>query len=242
MHELSSLTVIDDKLLPFDQKSVPGFLSGILVELIAGWKFSAVLCSINTFYIGVCWYVEACINDLQSIFDEIDAFLTANDGDENNDNGLTKFTLRRSLLEAVDFHKRILSLIENFASLVDGVIFLTFSGGTVWLSTSMAQFMDINIKLFQPAVSNFLILVWLFVYCFYGNLITWKCLQVADFAYHSKFYNYPNDLKIFTLLMMERSQRPFYITGYKITKCSLESYTRFLNTALSFYMLFRNLW
>lgn len=75
-------------------------------------------------------------------------------------------------------------------------------------------------------VSNVLILVWLFIYCFYGNLITWKCLQVADFAYHSQFYNYPNDLKIFTLLMIQRSQRPFYITGYKITRCSLENYSR----------------
>lgn len=131
---------------------------------------------------------------------------------------------------------------------------MTFSVGTIWLSTSMAQFMvtayrhcfqtlihslktidykifhsfkkDINIKLFQPSVSNFLILVWLLVYCFYGNLITSKCLQVADFVYESQFYNYPHDLKIFTLLMMQRSQRPFYITGYKITMCSLESYSR----------------
>lgn len=94
--------------LPFDQKSWPGFFTGILIELIAGWKFSVVLCAIDTFYIGICWYVEACINDMQKIFNEIDAYIMENDGDENNDGHLTKFNLKRSLLEAVDFHKKIL--------------------------------------------------------------------------------------------------------------------------------------
>lgn len=123
-----------------------------------------------------------------------------------------------------------------------------------------------NIKLFQPTVSNFLIIVWLFIYCYFGHLITWKCEQVADFTYHSLFYKYPLDLRIFTLLFITRSQRPFYITGYKLTKCSLESYAKvsakcfflkikqisksyihlcsffqFMQTAVSFYMLFRNL-
>lgn len=85
---------------------------------------------------------------------------------------------------------------------------------------------DINLKIFEPTVSNILIMVWLFVYCYYGNLISWKSEQVADFAYNSHFYKYPLDLRIFTLFMIHRSQRPFIITGYKITRCSLESYGR----------------
>lgn len=32
------------------------------------------------------------------------------------------------------------SFIEHFAALMDGVIFLTFSFGTIWLSTSLAQY------------------------------------------------------------------------------------------------------
>lgn len=85
---------------------------------------------------------------------------------------------------------------------------------------------DFDIKLFQPTVANILIIVWLFIYCFYGHLISWKCQQIGDFTYHSLFYKYPLDLRMFTLFMITRSQRPFYITGYKLTKCSLDSYAR----------------
>lgn len=133
---------------------------------------------------------------------------------------------------------------------MDGVIFLTFSIGTLWLSTSLAQYLvhifrpvsiniiifnrisrviflkDFDIKLFQPTVANFLIIVWLFIYCFYGHLISWKCREIGDFTYCSLFYKYPLDLRMFTLFMITRSQRPFYITGYKLTKCSLDSYAR----------------
>lgn len=87
-------------------------------------------------------------------------------------------------------------------------------------------FKELNVQIIRPAISTILGLVWLFLNCFYGNLITIKLEQVADFAYESVFYKYPNDLRIFTLMTMCRSQRPFFITGYKITQCSLESYKR----------------
>lgn len=89
--------------------------------------------------------------------------------------------------------------------------------------------------MFQASVSNTLILVWLFVYCFYGHLISFKCTQVGEFAYHSKFYQYPIELKWFTIFMIARSQRPFFITGYRITKCSLESYSRVSKISFSVF-------
>lgn len=84
---------------------------------------------------------------------------------------------------------------------------------------------DFDIKLFQSTVSNLLIIVWLFIYCFFGHLISSKCAQVGDIAYQSRFYEYPTDFKMYTLFIIARSQRPFFITGYKLTKCSLETYT-----------------
>lgn len=91
--------------------------------------------------------------------------------------------------------------------------------------------------MFQATVSNTLILVWLFVYCFYGHLISSKFAEIGEYAYHSTFYQYPIDLKWFTLFIIARSQRPFFITGCRITKCSLESYSRvsiFLFSCLCF--------
>lgn len=83
---------------------MPEYFICLLTELIAGWKFSAVLCAINTFYIAISWYVEVCIDDLQTIFHEIDTYLT-----DIDDNGpLRSIELKRMLLEAVYFHRKII--------------------------------------------------------------------------------------------------------------------------------------
>lgn len=82
------------------------------MQSLAGWKFCASFCAINTFFIGVCWYVETCINDIQTIFNEIELHLMARDDcDENAETNLRKFAIRRSLLEAVEFHNRILEYV-----------------------------------------------------------------------------------------------------------------------------------
>lgn len=137
--------------------------------MIVGLKFCAIFCSINTFYIGVCWYIESSFNDIQTFFNEIDSYLMAqsqnHDENEMIESVMAKYAVKRSLVEAIDFHNRILMyylnvliiffqtyfnlifnlirLQQNFAHLMDGVIFLTFSIGTVWLSTSMTQYMVI---------------------------------------------------------------------------------------------------
>lgn len=69
-------------------------------------------------------------------------------------------------------------------------------------------------------------MVWLFVYCYFGHIISCKGEEVANFAYNSMFYKYPLKLQIFTFFIISRSQRTFFITGYRITKCSLESFAR----------------
>lgn len=86
--------------------------------------------------------------------------------------------------------------------------------------------MSKDLNIFKPAVSVALVMVWLYVYCSFGQLITSKCEQISDIAYESTFYHYPIDLRIFTLMAIGRAQKPFYITGYKITQCSLHSYRR----------------
>lgn len=118
------------------------------------------------------------------------------------------------------------SFSDNFANLMNAVIFITFSNGIIWLSASFAQFVDFSIKLFQPAVSSMLVLVWLYIYCGFGDLVSVKCEQISQFAYDAHFYKYPTDLNIFTLMTINQAQRPFFISGFKLTRCSLDSYKR----------------
>lgn len=110
------------------------------MQSLAGWKFCASFCAINTFFIGVCWYVETCINDIQTIFNEIELHLMARDDcDENTETNLRKFAIRRSLLEAVEFHNRILEYVA------------------LGIPTTKKLFYEKIIFLFLPASSSILL-------------------------------------------------------------------------------------
>lgn len=77
------------------------------MQLFAGWKFCASFCAINTFFICVCWYIETFVDDMQTIFYEIELHLKTN----NSANNLKIFAIRRALSEAVEFHVKIFEYV-----------------------------------------------------------------------------------------------------------------------------------
>lgn len=81
-------------------------------------------------------------------------------------------------------------------------------------------------QLFQSMVANMLIVVWLYIYCFFGDNITRKCGDVSEIAFDLNFFMYPVALQRYLILIMAVAQKPFYITGLQITRCSLESFKK----------------
>lgn len=81
-------------------------------------------------------------------------------------------------------------------------------------------------QLFQSTVANMLIVVWLFIYCFFGDSMTQKCGEVNEIVFDLTFYMYPIALQRYLILIMAVAQKPFYITGLQITRCSLESFKK----------------
>lgn len=75
-------------------------------------------------------------------------------------------------------------------------------------------------------VANMLILVWLYIYCYSGQTVTSNSIEMLDVAYNSLFYMYPKKLQYYLILIMARSQSPFYIRGYKMMNCTLENFSK----------------
>lgn len=76
-------------------------------------------------------------------------------------------TLKIGLKSRHFSHIFLFRFVENFASLMDGVIFLTFSIGTLWLSTSLAQYL---VHIFRPVTINKIIFNWIFLVNFFKGL------------------------------------------------------------------------
>lgn len=135
---------------------------------------------------------------------------------------------------------------------MSGTIFVTFAISVTWLCTSLFQIHavrgiistgevlyiifencfyhfqhlnSINYLLLQSIMTTTALVLILFIFCYYGNMVTSECQLVSISAYDTLWYLYPIELQKYIIPIMQRSQQPFYFTGFKITVCSLQSFT-----------------
>lgn len=164
-------------------------------------------------------------------------------------------TVFQLIVHFSSFYILFFSLVAKFNGAISGCIFLTFSIGIVWLCMAIFQFefqvklvhvacnnelmtvqhfvQGLSAQLLQSTVANMLILVCLYIYCLFGDIITRRCQEINDIAYSLQFYTHPVKLQPTITLIMAAAQKPHYITGYKITQCSLESFKKAIDNLLN---------
>lgn len=59
--------------------------------------------------------------------------------------------------------------------------------------------------------------------CYFGNVLTNSLIEVADCAYDSEWYKYPNKSRAYVAFMIQSAQRPFFISAYGIMPCTIEN-------------------
>lgn len=64
------------------------------------------------------------------------------------------------------------------------------------------------------------------IYCYFGNRITSKSLQISETAYAMEWYCLPTRIQMAIKLIILRSQREIYFSGFSIIICSLEMYKK----------------
>lgn len=80
------------------------------------------------------------------------------------------------------------------------------------------------IMIFQTCVALTVGFSNLVIYCYFGQKITNKFAEVADVCYSLLWYEHPLNLQKYTILILMRSQRPFFFRGYFfLSGCSLET-------------------
>lgn len=69
-------------------------------------------------------------------------------------------------------------------------------------------------------------LIWTFLYCYYATQTVDLLTNTANTIYNSNWYTYPIYIRKYFLLILARSQIPVYFTGFKIVRCSLETFKK----------------
>lgn len=63
-----------------------------------------------------------------------------------------------------------------------------------------------------------------FTSCSYAQTLTTRSLEVADDFYNVFWYKLPCDQQLMILQAVQQAQQPFYLQGYKMFTCSMETF------------------
>lgn len=84
--------------------------------------------------------------------------------------------------------------------------------------------MDLLYDLQMPVVSTTILLILLFMYFYMGQIFHSQTKALSDGIYQVGWYRYPRTVRLYLLLMIQRSQRSFYLSAYGIMTLNLENF------------------
>lgn len=64
---------------------------------------------------------------------------------------------------------------------------------------------------------------WPFLYCYFATIASDRVLNVGKKTFDSNWYDFPQDLQKYIVLIISRSQKPIYFTGLGLVHCTLET-------------------
>lgn len=67
------------------------------------------------------------------------------------------------------------------------------------------------------------------MYCFYASNTTDRIALIGNDVYDLNWYDYPSNVRKFMILIIVRSQRPMYLSGYHLINCTLETFGKVSN-------------
>lgn len=85
-----------------------------------------------------------------------------------------------------------------------------------------------NPNLYVITVLNCLIISTanLYLYCLAGSVATNNLLSFADALFESNWFQMPNYVQKYFIIMIAESQRPIYLSGLGLIRLNLEAFTK----------------
>ncbi|KAK5647660.1 hypothetical protein RI129_002552 [Pyrocoelia pectoralis] len=130
----------------------------------------------------------------------------APEGGNNEDKNVLKV-----LRQCVEHHNAIMQLSANIK---------------MYIATINSQF----IMLLNYII---ILMIQLFMYCWYGNEIMLKSVEIGDACYKIDWYHRDKSVGQFLFIIMERSKRPLTVTTVKLSTLSLTAFKSLLQWSYS---------
>lgn len=63
----------------------------------------------------------------------------------------------------------------------------------------------------------------LYIYCYFGTFTTSNFEMLEDYLYESQWYNLPNDLQKYFIMMIKNAQQPLTYDGFRLISLNLQT-------------------
>lgn len=173
--------------------------------------------SMDTVFVGLVIYARAHFTDLIAFIKSVGAQQDPNDDE----------AIHGAIRECISYHKQILAYVERVQDAMSITIFVQYVGSTFLLCTIIFQ-TTVSTRIDNlPIYVSFLAgcITQLFMYSFYGTLLTDEGLEVSLTIYKDfKWYEFSPRNRKLLLVFMLRAQNPVQLTAMKFFDCSLDTF------------------
>lgn len=81
----------------------------------------------------------------------------------------------------------------------------------------------------------------LLTFCYFGNRVTTKPMELIAAIYNSAWYEWPLKYRQELMMMVRYGRREFYFSAYGIIRCSLNTYQNLMNKVGSYFIILRSM-
>ncbi|XP_025406273.1 uncharacterized protein LOC112680402 [Sipha flava] len=217
------------------------FNSHIISSVIIGTTYLGI----DSFMFGAIYTIGGQIELLNSSINRIGNYLEKSECNERVSlwGTLKKKQIRfySILRNNVKHHIFILDYIKRIHKLFTSLIIVDYLHGITSLSFALFQITTSkNLGETISIVSFVVVSVWhQFLNNFFGEFIIQKQLSVSVALYHTPWWRAEKSVRQLLTLMMLRSIKPTFITGFYMYKLSYESFISFMKALYTYYMVLK---
>ncbi|XP_060802235.1 uncharacterized protein LOC106137634 [Amyelois transitella] len=226
--------------LPFDVNRNPNFYFAILYMFFQTSFLGLGNSTIDSF---ITFMLEQCKTqmkilrvDLENIVERCKLETTRTSISFSDD---LEMRLRKMILH----HREIVKMVKNVQDIFGNVVFYLFVVGGWILCTSAYRMVSINqasVEFASMALYICCILLELFIYCFFGNEITFESNMLMDSAYASDWLAFPLKHRRTLIIFMERIKCPIKpVAGYLVPLAN-STFVSILRSSYTFYAFLKN--
>ncbi|CAH1169802.1 unnamed protein product [Phaedon cochleariae] len=234
--------------LPFDGFTDTRIYVGVLIYVALGNGHGCCQnFSLDTMIVGMIFQSAAQVrilkNNLEFLGDNVEKEIRSQGELSEPEDELRSKLVYRNICQCVEHYQSIFEYTRDIEGVYSMVIFAQlFSSITIIciLLLELSLVVPFTFQFFSTLIFVITMLTQIFLFCYYGTILSRESETVNTAIYMSQWYNYDKKSKKSLFTLMERAKRPIKVTAGKFFDLSLDTFTSILRKSYSLLAVLKN--